>query len=60
MKILYTALFASALQKVQVNLAFRSIVRIFMINQEDTTARCKKKSSKLDIISLVYAYLCIG
>ncbi len=31
-----------------------------MINLEDSIIRCKKKSSKLDIISLAYAYLCIG
>ena len=34
--------FASALQKVQVNLTFHSLIRIFMVNHEDTHARCEK------------------
>ncbi len=28
---------------------FRSLIRIFKVNQEDTFARCEKYSSKLDI-----------
>jgi hypothetical protein len=37
---------------------FRSLIRISEINLEDTFARCEKYSSKLDIISLAYSYLC--
>ena len=40
--------FFYSLQKNQASLIlFRSLMRIFMINQEDTTARCKKNQASL-------------
>ena len=36
----------------------RSLLRIFMVNHEDTCTRCEKYPSKLDMFSLVYSYLC--
>ena len=48
-----------AVKNIQANLIlFRSLNRIFEINLQDTSARCEKYSSQLDIISLAYPYLC--
>ena len=41
-----------------VRLFIYSLIRIFEVNLQDTCARSEKYSSKLDIISLAYSYLC--
>ena len=47
-----------AVKNIQASLIlFRSLNRIFEMNFQDTSARCEKYSSKLDIISLAYPYL---
>jgi hypothetical protein len=45
-------------KNIQVNLIlFRSLICIFEANLQDTSTRCEKYSSELDIISLAYSYL---
>ena len=41
--------YSHSLRNIKVNFIFRSFIRIFEINLQDTCARCEKYSSKLDI-----------
>ena len=38
-----------SLRNIKAGPIFRSFIRIFMVNHEDTFTRCNKYSSKLDI-----------